>query len=149
MMPPKPLPAWCGASLHLDSYHSPGTIKEITVQDIPDLKYKLVLFVGSEAIDLQRKGNRTWAPVQHPYVLSVFTTYNHRIQCVYREISPTSQVRIEISMKSYHLPWAKKDRNVKEISLEKLFHEYSTSKVHELTVPGWSYSSTSLLISDR
>ena len=76
-MPKKPLPAWCGASLHLDPYHSPETIKEITVQDIPDLKYKLVLFVGSEAIDLHRKGNRTWAPVQHPYVLSLLTTYNY------------------------------------------------------------------------
>ena len=50
--------------------------KEITLKDIPDLKYKLVLFVGSEAIDLQRKGNRTWAPVQHPYVLSLLTTHN-------------------------------------------------------------------------
>ena len=118
------------------------------MQDIPDLKYKLVLFVGREAIDLHRKGNRTWAPVQHPYVLSFFTTYNHRSQCAYRGISPTSQVRIEIQMKSGHLPWAKK-RNVKEIGIEKLFHEYWTSKVDELTVPGRSYSSTSLLISDK
>jgi len=68
---------------------------------------------------------------------------------VYREISPTSQVRIEIQMKSGHLPWAKKDRNVKEIGLEKLFDEYWTSEVHGLTVPGRSYSSTGLLISDR
>ena len=51
-------------------------------------------------------------------------------------------------MKNRYLLLAKKDRNVKEIGLEKLFNEYSISKVHELTVPGRSYSSTSLLISD-
>ena len=68
---------------------------------------------------------------------------------MYRGIYPTSQVRVEIHLKSAHLPWAKKDRNVKEIGLEKLFHEYCTYNVHELTVLGRSYSSTSLLISDR
>jgi len=52
-------------------------------------------------------------------------------------------------MKSHHLPWAKKDRDAKEIGLEKLFNEYWTSKVHELTVPGRSYSPTGLPISDR
>jgi hypothetical protein len=51
-------------------------------------------------------------------------------------------------MKSSHLPWAKKDQNVKEIGLQKLFNEYWTSKEHELTVPGRSYSPTSGLISD-
>ena len=56
---------------------------------------------------------------------------------------------VEIQTKSRHLPWAKKDQNVKEIGLEKLFNEYYTSKVHDFTVLGWSYSSTSLLISDR
>jgi len=45
------------------------------VQDIPDLKYKLVLFVGNEAIELERKDNHTWATVQHPYVLSPHYTH--------------------------------------------------------------------------
>ena len=108
------------------------------MQDIPDLKYKLVLFVGSEAIELQRKDNRTWAPVQRPYVLSPLTTYTYRNLCAYRDISSASQVRVEIQMKSGHLPWAKKDQNVKEISLEKVFNEYWTSGKHEITVPGQS-----------
>jgi len=68
--------------------------------------------------------------------------------CIYRDISPTSQVRVEIQMKSSHLPWAKKDQNAKEIGLHKLFHEYWTSEEHELTVPGQSYSPTSLFIPD-
>ena len=118
------------------------------MQGVPDLKYKLVLFVGSDAIDLERKDNWTWAPVQRPYVLGLFTTYTHRSMFVYRDISPTSRVRVEIQMKSSHLPWAKKDQNVKEIGIYKLFDEYWTSKEHELTVPGRSYSPTSLCIPD-
>ena len=142
MMPQKPLPEWCTASLHSGPYHSPLTIKEITVQETPNLKYKLVLFVGSEAIDLQRKGNRTWAPAQHPYVVGLFRKYTHRGLFVYRGISPTTQVRVEIQMKSHHLPWAKKHQNAKYIGLQKLFNEYCTSKVHDLTVLGRSHSST-------
>jgi len=118
------------------------------VQDVPDLKYKPVLIVGGEAIELERKDNRTWAPVQYPYVLGLFITYTHRSMCVYRDISPISQVRVGIQMKSSHLPWAKKDQNVKEIGIHKLFEEYWTSKEHELTIPGRSYSPTSLCIPD-
>ena len=66
-----------GAALHsnLDPYRLFRTTKEITVQDIPDLKYKLELFVGSEPIELQRTDNRTWAPVQRPYALRFIKTY--------------------------------------------------------------------------
>ena len=134
----KPLLEWCGASFQLRSILLISDKKEIVVQDIPDLKYKLVLFVGSEAIELQRKDNRTWAPVQHPYVLCLLTTYTHRSPCICRDISPTSQVRVEIQMKSSHLLWAKKDQNVKEIGLKELFNEYWTSGKHEITVPGRS-----------
>jgi len=109
------------------------------VQDVPDLKYKLVLIVGSETIELERKDNQTWAPVQRPYVLGLLTTYTHRSMCVYRDISPRSQVRVEFQMKSSHLPFAKKDRNVKEIGLHKLFDEYWASGEHELMLPGRSY----------
>ena len=52
-----------------------GLQKEIVVKDIPDLKYKLVLLVGSEAIELEMKDNRTWAPLQRPYVLCLLITY--------------------------------------------------------------------------
>ena len=52
------------------------------MQDIPDLKYKLVLFVGSEAIELERKDDHTWAPVQRLYVLCHLTAYTHRSLCI-------------------------------------------------------------------
>jgi hypothetical protein len=119
------------------------------MQDIPDLKYTTVLFVGNEAVELERKDNRTWAPVQRPYVLRSFTTYTHRGLCVYRDIFPTSHVRVEIQIKSGHLPWAKKHQSTKEIDMQNLFDEYWSSKEHKLMVPGRSSSPTSPLISNR
>ena len=108
------------------------------MQDIPDLKYKLVLFEGGEQIELERKDNRTWAPVQRPYVLRLLTIYPHRSLCVYRDISPISILRVEIQIKSGHLHWAKKIQNMKEIDIQKPFHEYWASGEHELTVLGRS-----------
>ena len=49
-----------------------------------------------------------------------------------------SNLCVEIHMKNSHLPWAKKDQNVKEIDLKELFNEYLTSKKHEIMVPGRS-----------
>ena len=51
-------------------------------------------------------------------------------------------------MKSSHLPWAKKEETTKEIDLENLFNIYWTSKAHEITVSGQSWSPTSPLIPD-
>ena len=119
------------------------------MQDIPDLKYKPVLFVGNEPIELETKDNHTWAPVQRPYVLRLLTVYTHRSLCIYRAISPTSHVGVEIQIKSGHLPWAKKNKNIKEIDIKKPFNEYWTSNAQELTVPGRSSSPIRPLISDR
>ena len=119
------------------------------MQDNPDLKYKLVLFVGSEPIELERKDNRTWAPVQRPYAVHLLAMLTHRSLCVYRDISPTSHVGVEIQIKRGHLPWAKKDQNIKKIDIKKPVNEYWTSEEHELTVPGRSSSLPSPLISDR
>ena len=58
-------------------------------------------------------------------------------------------MRVEIQIKSGHVPWAKKDQNIKDIDLQKLFDEYWTSKAHDLTVQGLSYSLAGLLKADR
>jgi len=118
------------------------------VQGIPNLKYTLVLFVGSEAIELETKDDHTWAPVQRPYVPCLLNTNTHHSLCIYRDISPTSHVRVEVQIKIGHLPWAKV-QNIKEIDMEKPFHEYWTSKGHEIAVTGWSSFLTNPLISDR
>jgi len=68
---------------------------------------------------------------------------------VCREVSPTTKMRVEVQMKSSHLPWAKKEQTTKEIDLENLFNIYWSSTAHELTVPGKSWSPTSPIISDR
>ena len=57
--------------------------------------------------------------------------------CVCRDVSPTSQMRVEIRMRIGHLLWAKKENKAgKVIDLQKLFDDYSTTKTHELMVPG-------------
>ena len=119
------------------------------MKDIPDLKYKLVLLVGSEAIELQMKDNRTWAPVQRQYVSRILTKYTHQNLCVYRDIYPTSHVRVEIQIKSGKLSWAKKHQNIKEVDIRKPFNDYWTSKVYELTVLGRSSSPSRPLRTDK
>ncbi len=45
---------------------------EITIQDVPKLKYTLRLLVDNEVRELQRMDNRTWEPAQHLYVPCFF-----------------------------------------------------------------------------
>ena len=45
-------------------------------------------------------------------------------------------------MKNSHLPWVKKEQTSHVIDLEKLFNNYWTSKAHEITAKGQSWSST-------
>ena len=45
-------------------------------------------------------------------------------------------------MKNSHLPWAKKEQTSNAIDLQKLFNAYWTSKAHEITIKGQSWSST-------
>ena len=48
---------------------------EITLQDIPRLKYTLRLFIGNGERELQREDNWTWTPAQRSYVPYFLTTY--------------------------------------------------------------------------
>ena len=56
--------------------------------------------------------------------------------CVRRGVSLASQMRVEIQMKSSHLPWAKKEQNGSLIDLQEAFDDYWSSKMREITVPG-------------
>ena len=42
---------------------------EITLQDVTNSRYKLGLFLENEKIELEKKGDWTWTPVQRLYVL--------------------------------------------------------------------------------
>jgi hypothetical protein len=57
---------------------------------------------------------------------------------VCRDVSPTSQLRVEIQVKSGHLSWVKKAQASQVFDLQELFNDYWTSKAHELAVQGRS-----------
>lgn len=64
----KPIPGPCGASSVWVLTTDFGQPTEITVQEDPQLKIKLELFVGNEELELETKDSETWAPAQRPYV---------------------------------------------------------------------------------
>ena len=109
---------------------------DITLKDVPRFKYKLWLFIGNEERELQREDNRTWTPVQRQYVLRFVTVCTIQRLCVCRGVSLASQMRVEIQMKSGHLPWAKKEQTDKLIDIQKVFDDYWSSNMREVTVPG-------------
>ena len=42
---------------------------EITLQDVTNSRYQLGLYVENQEIELEKKGDWTWAPAQRLYVL--------------------------------------------------------------------------------
>ena len=126
------------------SHHS-----EITLQDVPKLKYTLRLLVDNEERELQRMDNRTWEPAQRLYVPCFFDRCTYQNLCTCRDASPTSKMRIEIQLKSGPLQWGKKEQVSTEIDLKALFDEYWSAKAHEFPVRGQSESPMSSLIADR
>jgi len=65
-----------------------------------------------------------------------------------RDISPTSEIRAEIQMKSGHLFWTKYREKSDVIDLQAVFSDYWTSIKREFTVESQPESPTSPLISD-
>ena len=63
--------------------------------------------------------------------------------CVYRDVSPTSEIRAEVQMKIGHLIWAKYREASEVIELDGLFSGYWNSNNHEFTVLSQSLSPTS------
>ena len=69
--------------------------------------------------------------------------------CVYRDVSPTSQIRAEVQMKSGHSVWAKYREASEVIDLDGLFNDYWSSHEHEFTVLSQSLSPISAHRSDE
>ena len=65
----------------------------------------------------------------------------------YREVSPTSQIRVEARMKIGHSVWAKYRESSEVIDLDGLFSDYWSSNHDEFTVMSQSSSPTSPCIS--
>ena len=55
-----------------------------------------------------------------------------------RGVSPTSEMRAEIQMRSGHLFWAKNRLASEEIDLQALFNDYWGTNEHVFTVPSQS-----------
>ena len=62
---------------------------------------------------------------------------------MYRDVSPTSQIRAEARMRSGHLFWAKYREAGEVIDLDGLFSDYWSSNNREFTVLSQSVSPTS------
>ena len=52
-----------------------GLHVEITLQDVPNLKYTLRLLMENEEREMQMKARQTWVPAQRLYVSSFLITY--------------------------------------------------------------------------
>ena len=63
--------------------------------------------------------------------------------CVYRDVSPTSQIRADFQMKSGHSVWAKYREASEVIDLDGLFSDYWGSNNVEFTVLSQSIPLTS------
>ena len=62
---------------------------------------------------------------------------------MYRDVSPTSQIRAEVRMNSSHSVWAKYRDAGEVIELDGLFRDYWSSNNHEFIVLSQSFSPTS------
>ena len=67
---------------------------------------------------------------------------------MYRDVSPTSQIRAEVRMKSGHSVWTKYREAGEVIDLDGLFDDYWSSSNREFTVLSQSSSPISLRRSD-
>ena len=108
---------------------------EITLQNVLHREYTLSLSVENEERELLTRDYRTWTPAQRPYVPYMFTRYTQGRPCICRDISPTSNMRAEIRMRSGHLFWAHYRQTSEVIDVKALFNDYWSSSKHEFTVP--------------
>ena len=105
--------------------------------------YTLRLFVEDVEKELQQEDNHTWTPSQRQYVIYFPYTHTHQWMCVYREVSPTTQIRAVVRMKIGHSFWARHRETDEVIDLDRLFSDYWNPSIHEFTVLSQSLSPTS------
>jgi len=128
-------------SIYVHTAHF-GQHTEITLQDIPNREYTLRLIVENVVRELQMNGNHTWTPARRLWVLYSPNTYTNKWICVYRDVSPTSQIRAEVRMKRGHSFWATYREASDVVDLDGLFNDYWSSNNHEFTVLSQSLSPT-------
>jgi len=115
-----------------------GYPTEITLQGVLNREYTLRLFIENEELEVQTQDNQTWTLAQRPCVHYFSTTYTLLYLFMYRGLSPTSEIRVEIRMRSGKFLWAKNRQAVGVINLQALFNDYWSSNENEFTVPSQS-----------
>jgi len=137
--PSKPRFRQSGASLQFRSIPADfGQYADITLQGILHRDYALRLFIDNQELGLQTQDNRTWTPAQPPYVPYFPITHTHRWLCMRRGISPKSEMRAEIQMRTGHSFWTKIRRPSEPIDLQALFNDYRSTIKHVFTVSSQS-----------
>ena len=126
-------------SIYIHTSHF-GLHIEIKLQDVPNREYTLRLFVENVDRELEKKDNYTWIPAQRQYVPYYPNMYTHWWMCVYRDISPISQIHAEVRMKRGHSIWATYREGGEVININGLFRDYWGSNDHEFTLLGQSLS---------
>ena len=142
---------WRFTSIYIHTSHS-SKHTDITLKDVPNRQYTLRLSVENVERALQKKDDHTWTPAQRLYVPYFPNTYTNWWVSMYRDVSPTSQIRAEVRMKSGHSFWAKHREASEVIELDGLFRNYWSSNDHEFTVLSQSLSPTAhadLIMKDR
>jgi hypothetical protein len=121
-----------------------GQHTDITLKDVPDREYTLTLYVEDTKRELERSEHRTWKPVQRQYVPYFPNTYTHQCICIcmYRDVSLTSKIRVEVRMKIGHSIWAKYRDQEEVIDLQGLSNDYWNPEIHNFIVPSQSLSPT-------
>jgi hypothetical protein len=115
-----------------------GQHTEITFQDILNRECSLRLFVENQEMELQTKDNRVWTPTQRPYVPYFPIMYAIRWFLVCRGVSPTSELQMEIELKSGHLFWAKSRQAREMIDIQGIFNDFWSSGDREFLVSSQS-----------
>ena len=104
---------------------------DVTLQDVPNREHMLRLYVENVERELQRTDDHTWTPAQRQYVPHFPNTYAHSLTGG-RDISPTSQIRVEVRMKKKFSARHWEARQV--IDLDGLFSDYWSSSNNEFIV---------------
>ena len=129
-------------SINIHAAHF-GKHTEITLQDVPNRAYTLRLLVENVEREVQMRDNHTWIPAQRLYVPYLPNMHTNRCMRVYRDVSPTSEIRAEVRMKSGHSVWAKYRESGEVIYLDGLFSDYWGSSDHDFTLLSQSLLPTS------
>jgi len=135
----KPRSRQCDASLQFWSIPTDfGQHADITLQDTLHRDYALRLFIDNQEVGLQTQDNPSSTPAQRLYVPHFLTTHTHLWLCMCRGISPKSEMRAEIEMRSGHSFWTKIRRPSEPIDLQALFNDYRSTNKHVITVQSQS-----------